>query len=188
MVEEGLLVRGKLVNLWRDFAEAQFLPDQWDRFLAGLPAGSPWHTPPLPEAWVPYDQLWEALEALARARPWDTYGPRGIAAAPRIFQPGFRPFEVPRTPEGLFRHAVDIWEHLYRGGRLEVVTLLPQWARVRLDFPHPQPELYLIMLGGWFREVLALFGAQEPDVKVAPEPRGGTLELSWKGPAPQSSK
>ena len=188
MVEEGLRVRGKLVNLWRDFAEAQFLPDQWDLFLAGLPPDSPWRAQPAPDTWVPYDQLWQALEALARSRPWDTYGTRGIAAAPRVFQPGFLPFTVPRSPEGLLRHAVDIWEHLYRGGRLEVATLLPQWARIRLDVPHPQPELYLIMLGGWFREALSLFGAREPEVKVAPDPRGGTLELSWKGRGLQSSR
>ncbi len=187
MAGDMLEIRGKLVNLWRDFAEAQFLPDQWETFLEQLPRTSPWRQPPTADAWVPYEGLWEALETLARSRPWDTYGTRGIAAAPRIFQPGFLPFEVARTPEDLFLRVVDIWDDLYRGGRLEVVTLLPGQARVRLCFPHPRPELYLIMLSGWFRESLTLFGAEAPEVKVLPDPSGGLLDIAWVEREVQSS-
>ena len=182
--ETEFWVRGKLVLLWRDFARGQFPPGQWDSFLAGLPEASPWRELPDPQAWLPYSALWEALEGLARARTWDTYGARSIAGAQMMFREGFLDTPVPQTPEGFLERLPDIWDEMYRGGTLLLEALLPGHARIRIIFPHPDPALYLLMFCGWIRECLIQFGAGEPEVSLIPEARGGRLLVNW---APQPS-
>ena len=165
-----LWARGKLVLLWRDYARGQFQPEQWSEFLATLPPASPWRELPDPKGWVPYAGLWEALEALGRARAWDTYGPRGIAAAQMMFREGFLDTPVPHTPDGFLQSLPEVWDEMYRGGTLVLETLLPGQARIQIAFPHPAPALYLIMFSGWIRECLSVFGARNPEVSVLPEP------------------
>jgi hypothetical protein len=182
--EAEFWVRGKLVLLWRDFARGQFPPEEWEAFLDGLPEASPWRQLPDPQGWLPYAQLWDALECLARSRPWDTYGARSIAGAQMMFREGFLETPVSRTPEGFLERLPDIWDEMYRGGTLRLETLLPGQASLRVAFPHPEPALYLLMLSGWIRECLTLFGAREAEVSLTPEPQGGCLRVSW---VPQAS-
>ncbi len=183
--KDGFWARGKLVLLWRDFARGQFPEAQWEPFLATLPESSPWRSLPDPDAWLPYGQLWEALEALARARAWDTYGTRGIAGAQMMFREGFLDVPVPRTPEEFLERLPDIWDEMYRGGSLVLEALLPGHARIRVTFPHPDPALYLIMFSGWIRECLGLFGSRDPEVTVVPGANGGQLLARW---SPQESR
>lgn len=180
--ESGFWARGKLVLLWKDYARGQFPPDQWEGFLAGLPQDSPWVLPPDPQGWIPYSRLWEALEALGRARAWDTYGPRGIAAAQMMFREGFLDTPVPHTPEGYLERLPDVWDEMYRGGSLILETLLQGHARIRIAFPHPAPALYMIMFSAWIRECMALFGARGTEVSLAPEPDGGRIIVNWFQP------
>lgn len=182
--ESDFWVRGKLVLLWRDFGKAQFPEGQWEAFLLTLPPDSAWRVLPDPQAWVPYAQLWDALDTLAGARTWDTYGARSIAGAQMMFREGFLETSVPRTPEGFLERLPDVWEEMYRGGSLILEALLPGHARIRVVFPHPDPTLYLLMFSGWIRECLTLFGAREAEVSLVPEPQGGRLMVGW---APQAS-
>lgn len=176
---DAFFARGKLVLLWRDFARGQFPEGQWEGFLNSLPEASPWRILPDPQGWVPYHQLWEALEQLARSRAWDTYGPRGIAGAQMMFREGFLEVPTPRSPEEFLERLPDIYDEMYRGGRLVLEALLPGHARIRLTFPHPDPALYLLMFSGWIRECLALFGGREPEVTVVPASEGGQLVARW---------
>ncbi|HJV89344.1 MAG TPA: hypothetical protein VJ623_03485 [Holophagaceae bacterium] len=170
--------------LWRDFARGQFAPKEWEAFVEGLPGDSPWRRLPEPGSWLSYTHLWSALEALARSRSWDTYGARGIAAAQMMFREGFLEVPLPRTPEEYLQRLPDIWDEMYRGGKLTLEALLPGHARICIAFPHPDPALYLLMFAGWVRECMILFEAREPEVSVAPDPQGGCLLVNW---APQPS-